>query len=144
MLKALSIIGYLEMLGGVIAQFATKNLLSTSPLVIGVQVGAVLLMFWARLAFGRRSFHLAANPTAGGLVTSGPYRYIRHPIYAAFSLFSWAGVVAHWSLVSALLGGLAVGGALLRILCEEVMVTARYPEYRQYSATTWRMIPYVF
>jgi protein-S-isoprenylcysteine O-methyltransferase Ste14 len=144
MLKALSIVGFLGMAGGVIAQFATGNLFSSSPLVIAVQVGAALLLFWARLAFGRRSFHPAANPTEGGLVTSGPYRYIRHPIYTAFSVFSGAGVIACWSCASGLLGGLVVGGALLRIFCEEALVTARYPEYRQYAATTWRMIPYVF
>lgn len=144
MLKALSIVGFLGMAAGVIAQFATGNLCSSSPWVIAVQVGAVLLLLWARLAFGRRSFHPVANPTEGGLVTSGPYRYIRHPIYTALSLFSVAGVVAHWSWASGVLGGLVVGCALLRIFSEEVMVTARYPEYRLYAATTWRMIPYVF
>jgi protein-S-isoprenylcysteine O-methyltransferase Ste14 len=41
----------------------------------------------ARVTFGRRSFHAAANPTAGGLVTTGPYRLIRHPIYTAACLF---------------------------------------------------------
>ena len=134
MLKALSIIGYAGMVAGIIALFATKNLFSPSAVVIAVQVGAALLVLWARLTFGRRSFHLVANPTEGGLVTSGPYRFIRHPIYTAVILFSGAGVVAHWSWV----------GGLLRVFCEEVMVTARYPEYRQYAATTWRMIPYVF
>jgi protein-S-isoprenylcysteine O-methyltransferase Ste14 len=83
MLKATSIVGYLGMAGGLIAQFVTGNLFSSSPVVIAIQVGAGLLLVWARLAFGRRSFHLAANPTEGGLVTDGPYRYIRHPIYAA-------------------------------------------------------------
>ena len=29
-------------------------------------------------------------------------------------------------------------------LCEESLVAARYPEYVQYSATTWRMVPYVY
>jgi len=143
-LKALSVIGYLGMVGGLIGLLATRNLFSSSPLVIAVQLGAVLLLVWARLTFGRRSFHLAANPTEGGLVTSGPYRYIRHPIYSAMSLFIGAGLVAHWSWVSGSLGGLVVGCALLRIFCEEVMVTERYPEYRQYAATTRRMIPYVF
>jgi protein-S-isoprenylcysteine O-methyltransferase Ste14 len=144
MLKALSIFGYLGMVGGVIAQFAIGNLFSSSPVVIAVQVVAFLLFLWARLTFGWRGYHVVANPTKGGLVTSGPYRCIRHPIYTAMSVLSAAGVVAHWSWASGLLGGLVVGSALLRIFCEEVLVTARYPEYRQYAATTWRMIPYVF
>jgi protein-S-isoprenylcysteine O-methyltransferase Ste14 len=144
MLKALSILGFLGMGAGVIAQFAAGNLFSFSPWVIAVQVGAGLLLLWARLAFGRRSFHAAANPTAGGLVTSGPYRYIRHPIYTAVIVFSGAGAVAHWSWVGGLMATWVMGCGLLRIFCEEVLVTARYPEYREYAAATWRMIPYVF
>jgi protein-S-isoprenylcysteine O-methyltransferase Ste14 len=140
----MSIVGYLGMAGAFVAPFATGNAFSSAPLVIAVQLGAFLLMVWARRTFGRRSFHAAANPTEGGLITSGPYRYIRHPIYTAVCMFSVAGAVAHWSWASLLLSGLLVGGALVRIFSEEVLVTARYPEYRRYAATTWRMIPYVF
>ena len=144
MLKVLSIIGYLTMIGGMIALFATGNLFSFSPWVIAPQAGAFVLLLWARLAFGRRSFHLAANPTEGGLVTSGPYRYIRHPIYSAVCLFIGAGAVAHWSWSAGLCGTLVLAGAVLRIYCEEPMVAARYPEYAQYKARTWRMLPYVY
>ena len=118
MLKALSIVGYLGMVSAVIAQFATGNLLSSFPVVIAVQAVAILIVLWARLAFGRRSFHVAANPTEGGLVTTGPYRYIRHPIYTAVSVVSLAGAIGHWSWVSMLLAGLLAGFALLRIFCE--------------------------
>ena len=144
MLKPLSILGYIGMVGGLLGLLATRNLFSTSPLVIALQVMAFLLMLWARITFGRRSFHLAANPTEGGLVTSGPYRYIRHPIYSAVCLFIGAGAVAHWSWSAGLFGGLVLAGAVLRIFCEEPLVAARYPQYAQYKATTWRMIPYVY
>jgi protein-S-isoprenylcysteine O-methyltransferase Ste14 len=43
-----------------------------------------------------------------------------------------------------LCAALILAFAILRIKCEEVMVAARYPEYVQYAATTWRLIPYVF
>jgi protein-S-isoprenylcysteine O-methyltransferase Ste14 len=145
MLKGLSIVGYVGMAGGLVAQLATGNLVSPSPVVIAPQVGAVLLLLWARLTFGRRSFHAVANPTEGGLVTTGPYRYIRHPIYTAVVLFSGVGALAHWhSLVGGLLFAGIFGGSVLRIFCEETLITARYPKYRQYAATTWRMIPYIF
>jgi protein-S-isoprenylcysteine O-methyltransferase Ste14 len=144
MLKPISIIGYVGMIGALLGLLATRNLFSSSPLVISTQVLALLLFLWARVTFGRRSYHVAANPTEGGLVTSGPYRYIRHPIYAAFCLFTLAGVAAHWSWSAGLCGGLVLGSAAIRIFCEESLVAARYPEYAQYAVRTWRMIPYVF
>ena len=144
MLKTLSIVGYVVMIGAVLGLLATRTLFSSSPFVILVQVLALLLFLWARVTFGRRSYHVGADPTEGGLVTGGPYRYIRHPIYAAFCLFTSAGVAANWSWSAGLFGGLVLGSAVLRIFCEESLVTARYPEYAQYSATTWRMIPYVY
>ena len=144
MLKTLSIIGYLVMVGALLGLLASRSLFSSSPLVISVQVLAFVLFLWARVTFGRRSFHVVADPTEGGLVTSGPYRYIRHPIYAAFCLFIFAGASAHWSWSAGLFGGLVLGSAVLRIFCEESLVEARYPEYAQYSVRTWRMIPYVY
>ena len=144
MLKPLSIVGYVVMIGALLGLLATRSLFSSSPFVILVQVLALLLFLWARVTFGRRSYHVVADPTEGGLVTGGPYRYIRHPIYAAFCLFTSAGVAAHWSWSAGLCGGLVLGSAVLRIFCEESLVAARYREYAQYSATTWRMIPYVY
>jgi protein-S-isoprenylcysteine O-methyltransferase Ste14 len=43
-----------------------------------------------------------------------------------------------------MLCALVWSGAIARIMCEERLVVGRYPEYRQYAATTSRMIPHVF
>ncbi len=144
MRKILSFIGYLGMVGGLVWLLATGRLLSWSAPVIFVQAAASLLFFWARITFGRRSYHVVADPTAGGLVTSGPYRTIRHPIYAAMCLFTLAGVAGHWSGSAGLCGAIVCASAALRIHCEEALVTARYPEYTRYASTTWRLIPYVY
>ena len=144
MLKMLSIIGYFGMIGGLLGLLATRNLFSSSPLVISLKVVALLLFLWARVTFGRSSYHIVADPTEGGLVTGGPYRYIRHPIYAAMCLFTLAGAAGNWSWSSGLFGGLVLASAVTRIYCEEALVVARYPEYAQYAAATWRMIPSVY
>ena len=144
MRRVISILGVLVMMGALIGLYKLGVLFTAQPVAIALQLIAVALMVWARVTFGRRSFHAAANPTAGGLVTTGPYRIIRHPIYTAVCLFGWGPIVVHWSLVSVALGMLLLLGALLRIICEEQLVKQKYPEYVEYAKVTKRMVPYLF
>ena len=144
MYKAISIVGLVAMAVGLIGLIVARDLFPWSPLVIAVQTFAAGLLAWARVTFGLRSFHAAANPTPGGLVTTGPYAYVRHPIYTAACVFAWAGVIAHWSATAVLLGAQVLIGAMARMVSEERLVVARYPEYGEYARKTKRMIPYVF
>ena len=108
---------------------------------------AAVLMLWARFTFGTRSFHAAANPTAGGLVTTGPYRYWRHPIYAAILLFVWAGVLGQGAMPTVLAVILAVVATVttaVRMHSEEQLLQASMPEYAAYAARTKRLVPFVF
>jgi protein-S-isoprenylcysteine O-methyltransferase Ste14 len=144
MLKVFSLAALVLMVYGLVRLFMMGALFSPFPIAIAAQAGALALMVWARVTFGRRSFHAAANPTAGGLVVDGPYHFIRHPIYTSACIFCWAGVLTHLSSRSILLGSGVLVGSLVRMLCEERMVVARYPEYQAYAATTKRMVPYLF
>jgi protein-S-isoprenylcysteine O-methyltransferase Ste14 len=143
MLKVISILGLVVMIGALIGLYEIGVLFTAQPIAIALQLIAVGLMVWARVTFGRRSFHAAANPTTGGLITTGPYRIIRHPIYTAACLFGWGPIVVHLSLVSIALGILLLLGALMRMLCEEQLVKQKYPEYVEYAKVTKRMIPYL-
>src|SRR5262245_46386137 len=96
----MSVVGYAAIMAGIVLLLRSRALFSPSPVVIAGQLLALALMLWARISFGTRSFHLTATPTAGGLVTTGPYRFIRHPIYASIGLFTWASVLGHPSLRS--------------------------------------------
>jgi protein-S-isoprenylcysteine O-methyltransferase Ste14 len=142
--KVISILGLFVMVGALIGLYKIGVLFTAQPIAIALQLTAVGLMIWARVTFGRRSFHAAANPTAGGLVTTGPYRIIRHPIYTAACLFGWGPIVVHLSLITVALGILLLLGALLRMMCEEQLVKQQYPEYVEYAKVTKRMVPYVF
>jgi protein-S-isoprenylcysteine O-methyltransferase Ste14 len=142
--KLLSIAGYLMMLGGILALIVTRTIVSASVPAIIAQVAALVLMLWARRTFGRRSFHLGADPTDGGLVTAGPFRFVRHPIYTAVSLFVWAAALGSPSVRTLAFAVLVTIGAIMRIFCEERLLVRRYPEYVVYSRTTKRMIPFVF
>jgi len=121
-----------------------KVLLGAGPVTIAIQVIAVLLMIWARLTFGLRSFHAAANPTAGGLVTRGPYRWLRHPIYSAVLYFVWAGIAAHPSQNGILVALLASALLGVRMFGEERLLREMYPEYEEYARHTARVLPFIF
>lgn len=120
------------------------SILAEGFVAIGIQGLAVALMLWARLTFGRRSFHASAEPTEGGLMNTGPYRYIRHPIYAAATLFTWVAALSHLSAINQTLAIAATIGLLMRIFAEERLMVIRYPEYAEYAAHTKRFIPFVW
>lgn len=143
-LKHVSLIGLVFAIVSIVILVSQKSLLAVGIAGITVQILAALLMVWARLTFGRRSFHAAANPTEGGLVTNGPYRFLRHPIYAALLYFLWAGVLSHPLIMNLLLAVIASGGLAVRMFAEEHLVTERYPAYIAYAERTKRVIPFVF
>jgi protein-S-isoprenylcysteine O-methyltransferase Ste14 len=100
-------------------------------------------MAWARITFGARSFHAAADPTAGDLVTHGPYRFWRHPIYASVVYFVWAGVLSAPAPDSVGVAAVVTGSLVARMLFEEQLLRQHFPDYDAYCARTKRIIPFV-
>ena len=139
-----SLAAFLVLVACLLGLLARRALFATGPVTIAVQVLAALLMVWARATFGLRSLHAGATPTSGGIVTWGPYRYLRHPIYAAIVYFFVAAVASHPEPVNVALGALAMVGVAVRIASEERLLVRRYPEYATYAARTRRLLPFLF
>ena len=108
-----------------------------SAIFVGVGSLASVLVLW-RLG---KSFSLL--PEARTLVTSGPYAYARHPLYAV-EMISIVGTalqfVQPWSAIMAIA---VLGMLVVRTLFEERVLTEAYPEYVEYRARTARFIPRV-
>jgi len=122
----------------------TGNLFSSSPIVIAVQVAAVALNVWARRSFDPGTFRVAAAPGGTSVIRRGPYRVIRHPMYAAVLLFAWAGVVSHLSAWTIVAGSAITIVAVARVLAEERLLRAAYPEYAAYATQTKALVPFLF
>jgi protein-S-isoprenylcysteine O-methyltransferase Ste14 len=141
--KVISILATVILIGLAAILAVRGSLPATGPIGGALQVVAILLVLWARFTFGFRSFHFAANPTQGPLVTSGPYRYVRNPIYSAAWLFIWVGAAEHWSVENAALAAAVAFTLVVRIDCEEKLLRAAYPDYEDYAKRTKRLIPFV-
>jgi protein-S-isoprenylcysteine O-methyltransferase Ste14 len=120
---------------------------ATLPLIAAGALGA-----WALSANRPGNFNIRPEPKSGGrLVTGGPYRYVRHPMYLAL-LLATAGFAAGYAdfaiwrasdlaRAAAWLGLAAVLHAKSGI--EERALRALYPDYAEYARRTKRVIPFL-
>jgi protein-S-isoprenylcysteine O-methyltransferase Ste14 len=108
-----------------------------APLALGAFVLGVY-----GLLYLRRS--LSIIPEARRLVTGGPYRFIRHPLYAAEILAAVALVLGRPGLWATLTLVPFVAVQMLRARFEEGLLARTFPEYRPYAAHTRRLIPLVW
>ncbi len=111
---------------------------------VGAAVAIVLIPFVvsAQRALGRNVSPTVITHEDHELVTSGPYRWVRNPLYTAgVLLFTSLGLVsASWYLIAG--AALAFALARLRLPKEETELEARFgQEYRDYARRTGRFLP---
>lgn len=142
--KIYSLIAYVIAVLGLLILIVDHLLFSENPITICIQICSAGIMIWARITFGLRSFHATANTTKGRLVTNGPYRWLRHPIYASIIYFVWASVISYPYCETLIAVILVSGGLFVRMKLEENFLVKAYDGYAEYSKRTRRIIPFLF
>lgn len=111
----------------------------------GLQIAAASLMtlgtilsIWCAIYLGR-SFSIMA--AARHLVVQGPYAIVRHPLYAAEAVASLGAALNGWSIWAALLFAAWCGLQYRRMLNEEAILRATFPEYDDYARQVPRIVP---
>lgn len=78
------------------------------------------------------------------LVTNGPYKYIRHPMYSAILLVCLGLLLTDISVVRLLIYGGLFGVLLAKMLYEERLLGDRFKEYRNYIKFSKRIVPFIY
>jgi protein-S-isoprenylcysteine O-methyltransferase Ste14 len=109
----------------------------------GVFVAGVTLRAWAIHEFGVQYSHRVVRISEGGLISSGPYRVLRHPAYAGMLLanIGFAGYFSSPASIAALT--LLIAAVLWRIRIEEDILTES-PQYRAFANRRCRIVPGVW
>jgi protein-S-isoprenylcysteine O-methyltransferase Ste14 len=109
-----------------------------------LMIAAIGVVTAARRALGRHfSIYIVAD-AQHELITEGPYRRVRHPIYTGDLLFHVAAPLltgAYWALPFALTYFAFIR---LRMEAEERLLAERYPRYAAYVTETSRLLPGVY
>jgi protein-S-isoprenylcysteine O-methyltransferase Ste14 len=131
----------LSVLGPPMVRPALLEPLMPEAMTVAFSACGLLVVIGGKLSLGR-SFGLM--PANRGIVSSGLYRIVRHPIYMGYLVTHAAFIAANpspWNLVVLVMADTAL---LARALCEE-RTLARDPEYRQYQGVVrWRVVPGLF
>ena len=112
---------------------------------VGIGIICVFGIYWLFSNIGSGITPTSATRTDHKLVTNGPYRWIRHPLYTfGSSMFVAFGMMAdNWFV--ALLGVLAFIGMAIRTPKEEANLIEKFgDEYREYMKRTGRFLPRLF
>lgn len=91
------------------------------------------------LAAMRKSFAIMAE--ARVLVTTGPYRRVRHPMYLAHFLIFLCVLLQRFAPLTVALYIVFVAGQVVRARIEEGKLTATFPEYEDYRRRTGMFLP---
>lgn len=109
---------------------------------LGFGVLAILLAYWVFSNLGNNVSPSVATRREHRLVTSGPYRWVRHPLYSMgmLSYLGFAMLSANWVIASLSIAVFVVLN--IRLPQEEASLIEKFgDEYRQYMQRTGRFLP---
>jgi len=115
------------------------------PLSLALWAASAALGGWTLLVNRPGNFNIHPAPRADGhLVQDGPYRWVRHPMYASVLLLAAGAAVWLPPGVGALLWLALLAVLLVKAGLEERWLLQRYPAYAAYRQRSWRLLPWVY
>jgi methyltransferase len=112
--------------------------------MLALFVASNLLRLWVVRAMGQHWNVQVMNSTSLGIISSGPFRFVRHPNYAAVFIEMFSLPLIHTAWLTALLGCIAYAAAISQRIAVEESVLMQNPAYRETMAPKPRFVPGLF
>jgi len=123
----------------------TGPLFATNPGLLLLEGSAGLLGLWAIGTLGIGNFNVTPDvKQRARLVTGGPYRYIRHPMYTALLMGSLSLVLDSFSALRVAFWVVLLFDLLIKLNYEERLLSRDLEGYSAHMQRTKRLIPFLY
>lgn len=123
----------------------TGPLLARSPVWLALELGGLALAAWAVVSMRHSLPNVLPDVRASAsLVQDGPFRWIRHPLYASLLFICGALLLDAPSPLRAATWLLLAATLIVKLRYEERLLCAAFPDYTHYQQHSWRLIPHVY
>jgi protein-S-isoprenylcysteine O-methyltransferase Ste14 len=120
-------------------------LLAANPALLLLEGAAGLLGLWAIGTMGIGNFNVTPDVKhQARLVTGGPYRHIRHPMYTALLMGSLSLVLDAFSFLRLALWLVLLVDLLVKLNYEEQLLSRDLEGYSTHLQRTKRLIPFLY
>ena len=124
--------------------FSSKNF-DFNSLSIGFIISSIVLLIWAILAMQTSKLRVRPEPSeTATLITKGPYKLIRHPMYTAVLIGCAALLIHEFSITRLLMFITLTLVLLIKLNWEEKMLGEKFIDYKSYTKTSYKLIPFLY
>lgn len=114
-------------------------------LFLSLAIAGALLGLWAIIVMELGRFNIIPDVHKNSrMVTKGPYKYIRHPMYDSVLMMTFAWVLGYLTIFRSAIWIVLVIDLILKLKYEEKLLADRYKEYQDYQKRTKSLIPFIF
>jgi len=104
-----------------------------------------MLAVWAMVTMRFGNFNVVPYPVKNGVMVSrGPFKVIRHPMYTSIFIFDLALLTGQFDYIKLSISLVLVAGLIAKMLFEENLLCNQYAGYKAYMKKTKRVIPFVW
>lgn len=106
---------------------------------------SIWLAFWSIYTMQKSKLRIFPEPSIDAiLITDGPYRYIRHPMYTSVLLGCLGLVLIHFNAIRSAVFILLLVDLLLKLHWEESLLKRKFDSYRKYCDDTFKLVPFIY
>ena len=131
--------------GGIFYFLLLGMIFPKNVFIFSIYFIAIFIGFWAFISMNIQTINVLPDVRDNAtLIKSGPYKLIRHPMYTSVLTILLGLLLNDFSILSLLIYSCMVLVLLFKIIVEERMLLIKYPDYKEYSKTTKKLVPFIY